>query len=74
MTTDYFARNFGLPTMLTNWQPEPVRNGELTMQEYVLQGMVAVDINKLDLMKGCEQAPEFMKEEDLKPDGFPITD
>lgn len=60
--------------MLTNWQPEPVRNGELTMQEYILQSMVAVDINKLDLMKGCEQATKFMKEEDLKPDGFPITD
>jgi hypothetical protein len=60
--------------MLTNWQPEPVRNGELTMQEYILQGMVAVDINKLDLMKGCEQAPKLIKEEDLKPDGFPITD
>lgn len=74
MIPDYFARKFGMPTMLTNWQPAPVRNGELTMQEYILQGMVAVDINKLDLMKGCEQAPEFMKEEDLKPDGFPITD
>jgi hypothetical protein len=39
-----------------------------------MNALQAADIDMLGLMRGCEQAPEFMKEEDLKPDGFPITD
>jgi CRISPR/Cas system CSM-associated protein Csm4 (group 5 of RAMP superfamily) len=40
----------------------------------LLKSIQAADIDIISLMKSCEQSPEFMKEEDLKPDGFPITD
>ena len=71
--------------ILPMWQPEPVSSGRMTMDEYIgvclniaknqqINALQAVDVDSLDLMKGCEQAPQYLKDEDLKPDGFPITD